>query len=85
MLYSGYQIPPFYDSLLGKLIVWGPDRASAMARLKGALGECAFGDIKTTAALFSALLDDPDVKAANFHTNWLETWLADNAPRLAAE
>jgi acetyl-CoA carboxylase biotin carboxylase subunit len=85
MLYSGYQIPPFYDSLLGKLIVWGPDRASAMARLKGALGECAFGDIKTTTALFAALVDDPDVKAANFHTNWLESWLVDNAPRLAAE
>jgi acetyl-CoA carboxylase biotin carboxylase subunit len=75
MLYAGYQIPPFYDSLLGKLIVWGETREAAMARLGRALVELQIGGIKTTAPLFQALLADEDVRAAHVHTRWLEPWL----------
>lgn len=82
MLYAGYQIPPFYDSLLGKLIVWDEDRARAIARLKRALHELDVGGIKTTRPLHAALADDEAVKAAAFHTGWLEQWLEANAKGL---
>jgi acetyl-CoA carboxylase biotin carboxylase subunit len=82
MLYSGYTIPPFYDSLLGKLAVWGEDRAHAIARLKRALREMQVGGLKTTKPLFSALADDSELAAANVHTGWLESWLESNASRL---
>jgi acetyl-CoA carboxylase, biotin carboxylase subunit len=82
MLYSGYAIPPFYDSLLGKLIVWGEDREHAIARLKRALREMQVGGLKTTKPLFTALADDNDLIAANVHTGWLESWLETNASRL---
>ncbi len=82
MLYAGYQIPPFYDSLLGKLIVWGEDRAHAIARLKRALHELEVGGVKTTRPLHMALADDEAVGAAAFHTGWLETWLETHAARL---
>jgi acetyl-CoA carboxylase biotin carboxylase subunit len=82
MLFSGYSIPPFYDSLLGKLIVWGEDREVALERLKRALGELRVGGVKTTKPLFLALADTPDVRAANVHTGWLESWLEENASRL---
>jgi len=82
LLYPGYAIPPFYDSLLGKLIVWGEDRAHAMARLKQALGELEVGGVKTTKALHAALVDDPGVRAGAVHTGWLESWLETNAAKL---
>ena len=82
MLYSGYAIPPFYDSLLGKLIVWGEDREHAIARLKRALREMEVGGVKTTKPLFTALANDDDLIAANVHTGWLEGWLDTNASRL---
>ena len=82
MLYAGYQIPPFYNSLLGKLIVWGEDRAHAIARLKRALRELEVGGVKTTRPLHVALAEDEAVCAAAFHTGWLETWLETNAARL---
>jgi acetyl-CoA carboxylase biotin carboxylase subunit len=82
MLYPGYQIPPFYDSLLGKLIVWSDSREAAIARLRGALSEFDIGGLKTTAGLFRALVDDPDVAEGRVHTNWLEPWLETNASRL---
>jgi acetyl-CoA carboxylase, biotin carboxylase subunit len=78
MLYPGYVVPPFYDSLLGKLIVWAETRAAALARLERALGELEVGGIPTTAALHAALVRNTDVVAARFHTCWLETWLAAN-------
>ncbi len=84
MLYSGYQIPPFYDSMLGKLIVWSHTRPLAMARLKGALSELDIGGVQTTAGLFEALLDDRDVQSGSVHTNWLEPWLEANASSLKA-
>ncbi len=82
LLYPGYAIPPFYDSLLGKLIVWDDNRASAIARLKRALAELEVVGVKTTKPLHQALADDPDVIASRFDTRWLERWLEDNAARL---
>jgi acetyl-CoA carboxylase biotin carboxylase subunit len=83
MLYSGYSIPPFYDSLLGKLIVWDEDRASAIGRLRGALGELEIAGVKTTKPLHLALTADEDVRAGRFDTNWLEGWLERDPKRLA--
>jgi len=83
LLYQGYTIPPFYDSLLGKLIVWDEDRKSALARLIRALKELEIGGVKTTRPLHLALASDPAVDAAEFHTRWLEGWLETNAARLA--
>jgi acetyl-CoA carboxylase, biotin carboxylase subunit len=57
-LYPGYEVPPFYDSLLGKLIVWGPDRASAIARGKAALEELEVGGVTTNIAIHRALLEN---------------------------
>src|SRR6185312_12969851 len=78
MLYRGYTVPPFYDSLLGKLIVWDEDRAHALARLAGALDELEIAGVTTTKALHQALVRDEDVRRARFHTGWLETWLENN-------
>ena len=82
LLFAGYNVPPFYDSLLGKLIVWDEDRSHAIARMKRALGELKIDGIKTTIPLHLALADDADVGAAQFDTQFLETWLARNADRL---
>jgi acetyl-CoA carboxylase biotin carboxylase subunit len=76
MLYPGCVVPPFYDSLLGKLIVWGETRAAALVRLDRALGALEIGGIPTTIPLHAALVRDADVAAARFHSSWLETWLA---------
>lgn len=82
MLFEGYQVPPFYDSLLGKLIVWGETRGEAIATLARALGDLDVVGIKTTKPLHQLLASDPDVQAANFHTRWLEPWLEQNAGKL---
>ena len=81
-LYSGYTIPPFYDSLLGKLVIWGEDRTHAIARLKQALDKLVVADIRTTKPLYRALADDPQIHTGAFHTRWLEDWLHANASRL---
>ncbi len=83
MLYEGYAIPPFYDSLVGKLIVHADTRAAAIARLARAIAELKTGTLKTTAPLFAALARDADVLAGNFHTKWLEPWLEENAHTLS--
>ena len=75
MLYPGYGVPPFYDSLLGKLIVWDDTRAEALARLRRALGELKVEGLKTTVPLHAALARAPDVIASRVHTGWLEHWL----------
>ncbi|MEO1315049.1 MAG: acetyl-CoA carboxylase biotin carboxylase subunit [Pseudomonadota bacterium] len=75
MLYEGYPIPPFYDSLLGKLIVHGPDRASALDRLRKAIAATRIEGVKTTLPLHAALARDPAVIAGDTHTRWLEDWL----------
>ena len=74
-MYEGYQIPPFYDSLIAKIIVHGRDRPEALARLEGALREFRLDGLKTTAPLHLALLRDAAVREGAFHTQWLETWL----------
>jgi acetyl-CoA carboxylase, biotin carboxylase subunit len=84
MLYPGYTVPPFYDSLLGKLIVHDEDRASAIRRLVRALGELSVEGLATTKSLHQALARDADVLAGRFHTAWLEPWLVSNAASLAA-
>ena len=78
MLYPGCTVPAYYDSLLGKLIVHDTDRASALARMRRALGELKVEGIHTTIALHRALCEDADVARAAFHTGFLETWLAKN-------
>jgi acetyl-CoA carboxylase, biotin carboxylase subunit len=84
MLYPGYTVPPYYDSLLGKLIVHDEDRASAIRRLDRALGELNVEGLATTKPLHQALARDADVQAGRFHTAWLEPWLASHAASLAA-
>ena len=75
-LYGGYSIPPYYDSLIGKLIVHGRDRPEALARLNRALGELVIDGIETTIPLFHALLQDPDIQTGDYNIHWLEKWLA---------
>lgn len=82
MLFAGYQVSPFYDSLLGKLIVWDETRDLALARLRRALRELEIGGCKTTKPLHVALAQDPDVLAAAYDTRWLERRLEQNALRL---
>jgi acetyl-CoA carboxylase biotin carboxylase subunit len=75
-LYEGYAIPPFYDSLLGKLVVHAPTREGAIDALRGALDGLEIGGLPTTAPLHRALCEDSDVRVGRVHTQWLEPWLA---------
>jgi acetyl-CoA carboxylase biotin carboxylase subunit len=75
MLYAGYQVPPFYDSLLGKLIVWGETRESCIARLSEALQTLEIKGLATTIPLHQALAADPAVASGDVHTRFLEPWL----------
>jgi acetyl-CoA carboxylase, biotin carboxylase subunit len=84
MLYAGYTVPPFYDSLLGKLIVHDADRPRAIQKLDRALARLSVDGLATTKPLHQALARDPDVQAGRFHTAWLEPWLASHADALAA-
>jgi acetyl-CoA carboxylase biotin carboxylase subunit len=77
-LYDGYRIPPYYDSLVGKLIVHGRDRAEALARLRRSLGELIIDGIETTIPLHRALVEDPDILAGEYDIHWLERWLDRN-------
>ncbi len=83
MLYPGYAITPFYDSLLGKLIVWDEDRVSALRRLERALAELEISGVKTTLPLHQALVAEEAVRTASFHTTFLEDWLSSEPPGLA--
>jgi len=74
-IYAGYSIPPYYDSLAGKLIVSGRDRTECIARLKRCLGEMVVGGIETTIPLFQDLLAAPDIIEGRYHIHWLEDWL----------
>jgi acetyl-CoA carboxylase biotin carboxylase subunit len=78
-IYDGYKIPPYYDSLIGKLIVHGRDRHEALARLDRALGELIVDGIDTTVPLFRALLENPDIQKGDYSIHWLEKWLAQMA------
>ncbi len=74
-LYDGYRIPPYYDSLIGKLIVHGRDRPEALARLKRALGEIIIDGIDTSIPLFHMLLAEPEIQSGDYNIHWLEKWL----------
>jgi acetyl-CoA carboxylase, biotin carboxylase subunit len=82
MLFAGYQVPPFYDSLLGKLIVWDDTREDAIRRMSRALNELEVKGLATTKSLHQLLATDPQVHACDVHTRWLEPWLEQNAHRL---
>ena len=77
-LYDGYRIPPYYDSLIGKLIVHGRDRREALARLHRALGELIVDGVDTTIPLFHALMKEDAVLTGNYNIHWLEHWLESN-------
>ena len=74
-IYAGYSIPPFYDSLIGKLIVYGRDREEAIARGQRSLSEMVVGGVETTIPLFQDLLADPDIRAGRYDIHWLERWI----------
>ncbi|MDK3019860.1 acetyl-CoA carboxylase biotin carboxylase subunit [Pseudodonghicola flavimaris] len=82
-VYPGYKVPPYYDSLLGKLIVWDSSRDGALNRMAGALSELDIGPGPSTASLHRALVQDPDVRAGAVSTLWLEDWLKARAEAAA--
>ena len=71
-VYTGYDIPPFYDSLIGKLIIWAPNRTAALARMKRALNECAITGIPTTVDFHLRMLDRPEFQRGDVHTKFVE-------------
>ncbi|MHA6722461.1 acetyl-CoA carboxylase biotin carboxylase subunit [Sphingomonas sp. RS2018] len=75
-LYAGYRVPPYYDSMIAKLIVYGTTRAGALRRLRRALEEFVVDGITTTIPLHQALLDDPEFQEGAYTIKWLEEWLA---------
>ena len=75
-LYAGYRIPPYYDSMIAKLIVHGHTREGALRRLRRALEEFVIDGVATTIPLHQALLDDPDFQKGDYTIKWLEQWLA---------
>ncbi|GFE76315.1 MULTISPECIES: acetyl-CoA carboxylase biotin carboxylase subunit [Novosphingobium] len=78
-LYTGYRIPPYYDSMIGKLIVSGRSRNGAIMRLKRALEEMVIDGVKTSIPLHQALLEDPEFQSGDYTIKWLEEWLAKRA------
>ncbi len=75
-VYQGYSIPPYYDSLIGKLIVYGRNRPECLQRLRRAVDEFVVDGIKTTLPLFQRLIQEPDIVAGNYDIHWLENYLA---------
>ena len=75
-LYAGYRIPPYYDSMIAKLIVYGTTREGALRRLRRALEEFVIDGVTTTIPLHQALLDDPEFQKGDYTIKWLEEWLA---------
>ncbi len=79
-LYAGYSIPPYYDSLIGKLIVHGKTREGALLRLKRALGEIVITGVDTTIPLFADLLETEEFINGDYDIHWLEKWLKSLPP-----
>ena len=75
-LYAGYVVPPYYDSMIAKLIVHAPTRPEAIARMRRALGEFAIQGIKTTLPLHRRIMDAPDFVAGDYTIHWLEHFVA---------
>ncbi len=78
-LYAGYRIPPYYDSMIAKLIVYGRTRESCMMRMRRALEEMVISGVNTNIPLHQALLAEPDVIHGDYTIKWLEQWLEDTA------
>jgi acetyl-CoA carboxylase biotin carboxylase subunit len=78
-VYHGYTIPPFYDSLLGKLIVHGKTRSECLMRLKRALDEFVVDGVETNLPLFRALVQEKDIIDGDYHIHWLEEFMARGA------
>ena len=74
-LYTGYSVPPYYDSMIGKLIVYGSNRERCIMRLKRALEEFVVEGMKTTIPLHQRIVDDPEFRAGAYTIKWLERWL----------
>ncbi len=77
-LYTGYKVPPYYDSMIGKLIVYGVTRDDAIMRLRRALEEFVVEGMKTTIPLHQKLVRDPEFLAGDYTIKWLEQWLDKN-------
>jgi len=77
-LYAGYRVPPYYDSMIGKLIVFGTTRERCIMRLRRALEEFIVDGMKTTIPLHQKLVDDPEFRRGEYTIKWLEEWLAKN-------
>ena len=77
--YQGYKIPPYYDSLIGKLIVHGRTRNECMMRLRRVLDEFVIDGIKTTLPLFQDLISNPDIANGDYDIHWLENYLGGKA------
>ncbi|MGC2411668.1 MAG: acetyl-CoA carboxylase biotin carboxylase subunit, partial [Stellaceae bacterium] len=75
-LYQGYEVPPYYDSLVAKLIVHGATREECLMRLRRALAEYVIGGIETTLPLHQRLVDDPEFQRGAYDIHWLERFLA---------
>ena len=75
-LYAGYRIPPYYDSMIAKLIVYGRTREGCIMRLKRALEEMVIAGPKSSIPLHQAILDQPDFQSGDYTIKWLEEWLA---------
>ncbi|MDR6660902.1 acetyl-CoA carboxylase biotin carboxylase subunit [Tardiphaga sp. 804_B3_N1_9] len=80
-VYQGYKIPPYYDSLVGKLIVHGKNRPECLMRLRRALDEIVVDGVETTLPLFRALARESDIIEGDYHIHWLEQYLAGKAPK----
>ncbi len=79
-VYTDYEIPPYYDSLIGKIIVWGNDRPAAIKRMQRALRECAITGIPTTLEFHQRILQTPAFQAGDVYTNFIEEHLSPNRP-----
>ena len=76
-IYNGFEVPPFYDSLIGKLIVHADSRSLALRRLSRALNELIIDGVHTTVDLFKEIIDEEDFKNGEYNIHWLEHWLSD--------
>ena len=83
--YAGYTVPPFYDSMIGKLITYGKDRTEAMNRMSRALSEYLITGVKTTIPFSLAILQDPDFRRGNYTTNFVEQLLGSGRRELIQE
>jgi acetyl-CoA carboxylase biotin carboxylase subunit len=77
-LYQGYELPVYYDSLVAKLIAYGSNRSEAIAVMQRALGEFRLDPLKTTIPLYMKIMDDPDFKAGDIHTDYIKKFVPDD-------